>query len=85
MTRLEGVPQGRVGTHVVVATSPHADAVDDPSRLEFGEDPRHGAFGDPDGVGDLPYAGVGVLCDVDENVPVVAEEVPCGARWRCVR
>jgi hypothetical protein len=72
----QGMTQRQVGEHLVVvapalALAPHVALFD-----QLGEDLVGAALGDADRVGDVAQAHPGVVCDAEENVGVVGEEVP---------
>ena len=60
----------------VTAPAPHPLTFHVPAVDEVGDDPLHGALGDPDGLGDVAQTRVGVMGDAEQHLRVVGDESP---------
>jgi hypothetical protein len=74
----QGVGQPQLGPHLVVIPSALPLAQDVPLVDQLGQDSVGGAFGDPDGGGDVAQADAGVASHANQDVSVVGQEVPAG-------
>jgi hypothetical protein len=72
----EGVGQRQLGPHLVVVPSAIPLAQDIPLVDQLGQDSVGGAFGDPDGGGDVAQTDAGVTSDANQDMRVVGQEVP---------
>lgn len=84
MVGLGGVTHSDVAVDRVVTAAAVSFAFDVAGLDEVGDDALGCSFGDSDGVGDVPEAGLGVARDAEEHLSMVGEEVP-GPRGMGVR
>ena len=81
MIGLDRMPQRLVTVDFVVRSASVATSRDDLGLFELAQNPLNRAFGDTDGLRDLPDADVGVTSYADQYMAVIAKESPgWGAR-----
>src|SRR5579871_3364707 len=68
--------QGPVDIHPVPVAAPDALELDVAGGLEVRQDLAHGAFGDPDGLGDREPGAVRVGVDVGQHQGMIGQEAP---------
>src|SRR5215469_5175624 len=77
---LSRVPEQLLRVHLVDGAAPGPGTGKVTRDLQVGHNGLHGAFGQPGDGGDVPYPGVWVPRDLDENVPVPGQQRPGAAR-----
>jgi hypothetical protein len=79
LVSLDRVAQGALGVELVSVAPAFPDTREIAALLEVGDDPLHGALGDPHSHRDLAKADLRLARNAQQDVPVIAEERPAAS------